>query len=292
MKHIHQVPNQVSLSLPELNLPAVTGKPLSRTRLEFYSKNLNTHLRIDIFLPENYQTDTTWQYPLLLANDGIDMEAIALAQTTADLAREGKVHPLIIVAVHSTRERKLIYGVAGKPDYADRGNKADAYSLFLMEELLPWIKARFRIINNPAACGIMGFSLGGLMAMDIAWSHSDVFGRVGVFSGSFWWRSKGYDAGYTDADRIMIGKIKETEEPPTEMLFWIQTGTLDEKNDRDKDGIIDSIGDALDLIHELHEHGIPEQQITYVEISEGEHNQATWKLAYPHFLQTLFRRDG
>ena len=34
-----------------------------------------------------------------------------------------------------------------------------------------------------------GFSLGGLSALDIVWNHPTEFTKVGVFSGSLWWRT-------------------------------------------------------------------------------------------------------
>ena len=34
-----------------------------------------------------------------------------------------------------------------------------------------------------------GFSLGGLMALDIVWKHPNQFSKAGIFSGSLWWRS-------------------------------------------------------------------------------------------------------
>jgi enterochelin esterase-like enzyme len=74
------------------------------------------------------------------------------------------------------------------------------------------------------------------------------------------------------------------------MQCWFQTGTLDETSDsRDKDGVIDSIRDALDLLSELTKKGFPKENLTYVEIEGGHHNQATWKMAYPLFMKTLFQ---
>ena len=96
MKHPNHWKEQILVPLTELQLPEVTGEPLPSVRLEFYSKHLKTHLRVDVFLPLAYQTETDWSYPLLIANDGCEMTDIALPQTTADLVRSGEVHPIII----------------------------------------------------------------------------------------------------------------------------------------------------------------------------------------------------
>jgi enterochelin esterase-like enzyme len=125
------------------------------------------------------------------------------------------------------------------------------------------------------------------MAFDIALVRPDVFLWAGVFSGSFWWRSKGYQDGYTDADRIMHKRLND-KAISAEQHFWIQTGTNDEKNDRDKDGIIDAIGDALDIIAVLETKGHPTEHITYLEVEEGEHNQHTWRAVMGNFLTWLW----
>ena len=46
--------------------------------------------------------------------------------------------------------------------------------------------------------------------MDIVWNHAHEFNTVGVFSGSLWWRSKGYTDNYDDdKHRIIHEKIKK-----------------------------------------------------------------------------------
>ena len=133
-----------------------------------------------------------------------------------------------------------------------------------------------------------GFSLGGLSALDIAWNNADLFNKAGVFSGSFWWRSKELGKGYTDADRIAHAMIRETENKP-ELKFWLQTGTLDETADRNKNGIIDSIDDTIDLVKELEAKGYTRpEDIRYVEMVGGSHNAETWAKAMPKFLVWAF----
>jgi enterochelin esterase-like enzyme len=126
--------------------------------------------------------------------------------------------------------------------------------------------------------------------MDLAWSHPNVFNKVGAFSGSFWWRrvdsaDKTFDE---KKHRIMHSQIREGELKPG-LKFWFQTGTKDEPFDRNGNGVIDSIDDTLDLIAELTKKGYrPFHDIVYHEIRNGEHNQHTWAQAMPHFLKWAF----
>ncbi|MBK7651960.1 MAG: hypothetical protein IPJ20_16240 [Flammeovirgaceae bacterium] len=82
-----------------------------------------------------------------------------------------------------------------------------------MTELVPYLEYRYSITKDPNQRAIAGFSLGGLSAFDIAWHHADYFGKVGAFSGSFWWRkrdakSRFYSENY---DRIMHQQVREED---------------------------------------------------------------------------------
>jgi enterochelin esterase-like enzyme len=77
--------------------------------------------------------------------------------------------------------------------------------------------------------------------------------------------------------------------PNSKPQFWLQTGTEDEKDDRNHNGIIDSIEDTLDLIAELERKGFRwGRDIRYVEVKGGHHDQATWSAIMPDFLTWAF----
>jgi predicted alpha/beta superfamily hydrolase len=195
----------------------------------------------------------------------------------------------LIASIHASEDRLQEYGAASKPDFKQRGSKAAVYTKFITTELLPGIKKETGITAFDTTA-FAGFSLGGLSAMDIAWNNPQLFNKVGVFSGSFWWRSKELGKGYTDNDRIMHSIIKHTIGKP-ELKFWLQTGTKDETADRNKNGIIDSIDDTVDLIKELEAKGYNRPaDIQYLEMVGGTHSIDTWAEAMPKFLVWAFGR--
>ena len=102
-----------------------------------------------------------------------------LAETLAALIAHHEIEPIIVVAIHATRDRLQEYGTAGIPNARGLGKKARKYSFFVLDEVLPYINRRYRTLTGPVNTAIMGFSLGGLMAFDLAWNHPDVFGAVG-----------------------------------------------------------------------------------------------------------------
>jgi enterochelin esterase-like enzyme len=241
-------------------------------------------VHLSIRLPLGYQEGR--QYPLLLINDGQDFEALKMNAILTDLQASRYIEPLLVVGIHAGTDRLQEYGTACKADYAHRGAKAGATTDFVLRELLPFLEKHYPFQNSNI--GYAGFSLGGLMALDMAWNHPEIFSRVGVFSGALWWRQKALDAGYQDADRIMHEQIRSTGYRP-ELKFWFQTGTRDETDDRDQDGIIDSIQDTLECIMELERKGyVWGRDICYIETPGGEHNPATWSGAMPDFLKWAF----
>ena len=159
----------------------------------------------------------------------------------------------------------------------------------MLEELLPFIHKSYAV-NSFKEKSFAGFSLGGLSALDIVWNHPKEFAKVGVFSGSLWWRSRGYKEGYNNAtDRIMHKQIKKGVYHPR-LKFFFECGAWDETTDRNNNGIIDSIDDTLDLIKELKQKGYPDANIEYLELQDGRHDVHTWGRAFPYFLQWGWRK--
>lgn len=229
------------------------------------------------------------QMNLLIMNDGQEVSNLHLKDILEDLTERNFIRPILVVAVHAGEERQQEYGTAGKPDFKKRGAKAALYSEFIKLELLPLI-TKYTGIEKFDSTAFAGFSLGGLSAFDIAWCNPGLFDKIGVFSGSFWWRSKDLGKGYAESDRIMHNIVRNTGAKPN-LKIWLQTGTKDETSDRNKNGIIDSIDDTVDLIKELEQKGFRRPaDVQYLEMVGGGHNTETWAKAIPKFLVWAFGR--
>ncbi|MFB9842152.1 alpha/beta hydrolase [Mucilaginibacter ginsenosidivorans] len=265
----------------------VSEMTVTQNELTIESEFLKRDVTITLLLPDGREAAEPMS--LLLLNDGQETTALQLSETLENLYESGALKPVAVAAIHCGNDRLQEYGIAGKPDYKQRGAKARVYTKFITEELLPAIKKETGI-DDFEATAFAGFSLGGLSAMDIAWNNAALFDKVGVFSGSFWWRSKELGKGYTDADRIMHQSIRDSKGKRA-LKFWLQTGTKDEAADRNKNGIIDSIDDTIDVIKELEAKGYTRPaDIQYLEIVGGTHSVATWALAMPKFLVWAFGR--
>lgn len=242
---------------------------------------------VRVFLPPGgIRADT----PLLIALDGQNMGAWKLAEAIERLATAGEITPPLVVAISATAERIEEYGLARTLDYAGRGKKAAAFQRRVLEFILPEVRQRYGVGATPARTAIMGASLGGLSAFDLAWAHPDVFGTVGVFSGSLWWRGEDGDWRAAQRSRLAHKIVRDTAAKPA-LRLWFEAGTADETDDRDGNGVIDAIQDTTELIDELAAKGFRRDiDVTYHEIPGGKHHESTWAEALPVFLKWAFPR--
>ena len=65
-------------------------------------------------------------------------------------------------------------------------------------------------------------------------------------------------------------KIKKGSFSP-QLKFFFECGALDEKADRNNNGVIDAIDDTLDLIKELKKKGYTKNEIKYLQLVDGKH---------------------
>jgi enterochelin esterase-like enzyme len=247
------------------------------------SAYLKREVALSLFLPKNVANPAT--ISLLLINDGQDMPVMGYGQILENLYQQNAIHPVLSVAIAAGPERTQEYGVAKKKDYLGRGAKAGAYSKFILQELIPFIKQAYQVPRFKEIA-FAGFSLGGLSALDMVWNHPGTFSKAGVFSGSLWWRSiDQHNIKYNDdKHRIMQQQIRRGQYAPG-LKFFFECGKLDESGDRNNNGIIDSIDDTMDHIKELLAKGYQPEDIAYLELDEGKHDVATWGLAMPVFLK-------
>lgn len=244
---------------------------------------LNRTVRIDIIVPDDAIQFT--EPELLVVQDGQDLEKMRF--NALFKKQQFTKKKLICVGVHAGVDRIQEYGVSGIPDFQQRGAKAGLYAQFVLLELFPMVQ-RQTGCRKFSKCHTLGFSLGGLMSVDMALCHADIFHSAAAFSGAFWWRSRDLNNGYDDdRDRILHNKIR-TLNGNKKQHFFFQAGRLDEKADRNGNGIIDAIDDTLDLIKALNSSGYAEKNIKYMEIVDGTHDVETWGRVMPAYLDWVF----
>lgn len=253
-----------------------------------YSHHLKRNVRFRWMAPGGYRESES-PLGLLLMNDGQDFEPLKLDKTLAMAFEDSQSKPFLYVGIETNVRRIQEYGIASSADFKGRGSRAADYTRFIILELLPFLEEAFNLSPLKEDRYFCGMSLGGLSAFDIVLNYPHLFGGAGVFSGSFWWRKTAYIPGdLPDRSRIILNVIQNSPFAP-HLRFWLQCGSEDEKADRNKNGVIDSIDDTQDVILELQRKGYTgPEAITYREVTGGRHDLPTWGRVFPEFLRWAF----
>lgn len=258
-------------------------------RIEIDSELLQRVVPVDFYVPD--EVEETGIGDLLFINDGQDLITMNFETLLNSVSDQYQLRLPICVGIHCGEDRINEYGIAGFPDHLGRGAKASLYQQFIFEELFPAISINFPGIQIRQRA-FAGFSLGGLTAFDLVWNHPGIFNKVGVFSGSLWWRSKDKLAkDYNqDTDRIIHTSVRKGIYHPG-LKFFFQCGEKDEAEDRNRNGVIDSIDDTIDLMRELLHKGYKEgRDMKYLQLADGKHDVASWARALPEFFRWGWRK--
>ncbi len=83
---------------------------------------------------------------LLLLNDGQEAENLRLNDTLDALYNARRIKPVLWYSRYTCRRKERLqeYGVAGKPDFKQRGAKAAAYTKFITDRTIACYQKRDR----------------------------------------------------------------------------------------------------------------------------------------------------
>ncbi|MFW5436877.1 alpha/beta hydrolase [Paenibacillus apiarius] len=144
-----------------------------------------------IYLPEGYVESEQCYSVVYLQDSGnlIDPQESGTLQAVRELTAKGELPGIVFVGIASL-DRNDEYTPFVSPNAFEPsrmfGGHASAYAAYLANELKPYIDSNYRTFPDLKHTGIMGFSLGGLISFYTGMLYPDIFGRIGSFSGSFW----------------------------------------------------------------------------------------------------------
>jgi enterochelin esterase-like enzyme len=192
-----------------------------RLHTRFRSEHLGATRALAVLLPPGYQEERLRRYPVMYLQDGQNLFAATsplgkdwrLDETVPSLIESGAIEPLIIAGLFHGGDRRIEEMTPTKDRREGRGGGAEAHERALLEEVLPFVRTRYRVRTGPEASGIGGSSLGGLLAMWIALRHPRIFGRVAALSPSAWW----------DRRHLLRTVRALAERPP--LRVWLSVGT-------------------------------------------------------------------
>jgi predicted alpha/beta superfamily hydrolase len=147
--------------------------------------------RIQVYLPRNYAANADKRYPVLYMHDGQNVFRSGgafgswYAEDAADrMIGLGLMRETIVVAVDNTDQRLTEYLPPGDSTQYGAGT-ADRYLGFVAHDVKPFVDDTYRTLPDREHTGAMGSSFGGLASLYFGFA-SNVFGRIGPMSTSFW----------------------------------------------------------------------------------------------------------
>lgn len=238
----------------------------------FTIPGLDRPRRIRIYLPPGYDSSGEG-YPVVYFHDGqnvFDVKTAYAGEWRVDEILDSLAtseHPLRLIAVaidNGGEFRMKEYSPWVHPYYG--GGEGDAYLDFVAEVVKPWIDEHFTTLPDPAHTAMVGSSMGGLITHAMALRHPGVFGRLGIFSPSYWFSVQVYRD--TEAQQLMgIHRL------------YLMTGGLEGEN------MVKGTRDMADL---LMDQGMEGDQLAMRIVVDGEHKEWFWARELPEVLRWLF----
>ena len=255
--------------------PAVVGAPgwvLTNVASSFPGIAGRT---IRIFLPRGYTNNTWKRYPVLYLHDGQnvffpggDYGSWDCDLTATKEISQGRMRETILVGMDNTDARLTEYCPPG--DNAGYGaGIGDQYANFVVHNVRPTLDTHFRTLNDPGNTLTLGSSMGGLISAYFGF-ETNVFGKVGVVSPSFW-----------AADRF-VGRINSNNVHG--LRVYMDWGT----NEDEGDSMWTPPWTVYDDL--LRDGYAPNDDLKLVIGVGDEHNEAAWAARFPgmcHYLLTI-----
>jgi len=239
--------------------------------VQYYSKTSDRVRHAYIYTPPGYDKDNSKRYPVLYLQHGMGENETGWGNQghanliMDNLIAEGKALPFIIVMENSgvkferPREPKPAGGPMGGFDFAGEWKNV------LLNDLIPYVEANYRVIADPKHRAMAGLSMGGMQTRIITLANPDVFSQVGMFSGG----------SISIEDITGAPKFKENVK-----LLFISYGSRELENPRRGFG-----GDPKENTEALKAAGMN----THFYVSPGTaHEWLSWRRSLYQFAQLLF----
>jgi alpha-glucosidase len=231
----------------------------------------NRKRRIWLYLPPNYTTSTT-KFPVIYMHDGQNLfdKGTSFAgewevdETLDKLYQETGMSFIVVGIDNGGSERLNEYTPWSNAEYG--GGEGEKYMQFIVETLKPYIDQNYRTLPDKQNTALMGSSLGGLISHFGALRHPTVFGKIGVFSPSFWFNDSCY--GFAQKTATM---------QDTKMYFLA--------GDAESESMV---GDMQKMIKVMTETGFPTKNTFEKVVPNGQHNEKLWREDFSMAIEWLF----
>jgi len=152
--------------------------------------------------------------------------------------------------------------------------RGQRYGAFVAEHLIPWARATLPVLDGPEHTAIAGSSLGGLVALFIAWRYPEVVRRVAAFSPSVMWSSRQLFRYWS-------------HHPGGLQRVYLDAGSREYFDTGDI--VLDYGLDVSEFHRHLQAVGYADQELRLVQDPRGQHCEYDWRRRFPAALRWLAR---
>jgi enterochelin esterase family protein len=151
----------------------------------YYSSVLKTTRRLHVYTPPGYEVGNQ-KYPVfyLLHGSGDTDDAwtsVGRASFIFDnLIAARKAKPMIVVM--PAGHQPMMPGAPAPGATPPQTPTVNPFTNEFITDMLPYVEKHYRSINDRQHRAIAGLSMGGSQTLDIAFTHLNMFGEIGVFS--------------------------------------------------------------------------------------------------------------
>ena len=261
---------------------------------DFESAVFGNTRTLRVWLPPDYDApaNRSRAYPVLFLNDGQNLFDSATStlnpmewrvdETVSSLIDAGRIHPLIVVGIDNAGRRNrfreyfpYVDQYLSPPEPDPQGSR---YPAFLVDEVVPFIEARYRISRDVNDRGVGGSSAGALAALYAVITRPGVFGRLLIESPSV----------YVD-DYHILEDGRSVEQWPERIFLGVGTN---ESGAPDCDPASAEDSELVQDVRRLRElmlsHGVAPERINLSVSPCAVHNEAAWAERLPQALTYLF----
>ena len=248
-----------------------TAQPnVSILKDSFYMPQLNRYRRIWIYVPPDYSTSSK-KYPVLYMHDGQNLfdsfysfaGEWEIDESLNKLSVQGNSACIVVGIDNGGTERLNEYSPWINPAYG--GGEGDLYARFIVETLKPYIDQKYRTLQDRLNTGIMGSSMGGLISFYAGLKYQNVFGKIGIFSPSFWFSAECYT-------------FAAQAQKKSDMKIYFLAGGQES-------GVAQNCKNMIDV---LKSSGFSNDELILKEVPSGQHSEWFWKQEFPAAYLWMF----
>lgn len=241
---------------------------------DFKMPQLNRTRKISVYLPPDYETTTT-RFPVLYIQDGQNMFDAATSfsgewevdETLNKLSKTKGIDIIVVAINHGDDKRINEYSPWDNSKYGK--GEGNAYLEFLVHTLKPEIDKKYRTKTDAKNTAIMGSSMGGLISHYAGLKYPQVFGKVGVFSPSFWYSDESFSVTKNHA------ALKHTK------MYYLAGGKEDET-------MVNNLEKILNI---MKKNKFSQRNLYSKIVPDGTHSESFWKTEFGNAIEWLFLKN-